>query len=1383
MLQHLDFATSPDMYEQTQSSSASKDDLARSSSKLTFPVVGMGASAGGLQAVTKFVEHLPTDTGMAFVVVLHLSPEHESNAAEILQKYTAVPVLQVREKLPLRQNHVYVIPPNKQLSMEDGCLFLSDLDQTSHKAVTIDLFFRTLAESLRERAFGLVLSGIGADGAAGLARIKELGGVTFAQSPDEAEYPGMPTSAIETGVADFILPATEMPAKLVELWQNAQAIHLPEPDETKLEAPVTLRLAGKDSNTEQVLLEIISLLRIHTGHDFSHYKQATIIRRIERRLQVCGLTDLTAYRDRLKADEEENRALLDDLLIGVTNFFRDPEAFAALEGDVIPRLFRGKQHRDQVRVWVAACATGEEAYSLAMLLFEQAAGSSAAPTIQVFATDIDEDAIATGRTGTYPESIATDVTATRLRQFFIKQDGHYRIKKMVRDSILFASHNLLRDPPFSKLDLITCRNLLIYLTRDVQKRLLEMFHFALKPGGYLFLGTSESADAVPELFTPVDKKNRIYRAKALAHSTRYSLSMPMAPATRLPPTEQGEQAAKRKFSFADMHQRVLTQYAPPSVIVDMESNIVHMSEHAGNYLRYIGGEPSHNLIALVLPELRLELRTALFQAVQKGRGVEARRVQVRRGEHAYWITMMARPFHDDEAGGDFVLVLFDEIEVDACELVTPTAHDRKDAVVAQLEEELQRTKEQLQDTIERSEVSTEELKASNEELQAINEELRSATEELETSKEELQSTNEELVTVNHELKMKVEEAGKINDDLNNLIASTDIATIFVDQGLRIKRYTPRAVDIFNIIPADIGRSLLDITHRLDYAQLTDDASTAFETLHMVEREVRSNDGTCYIVRMLPYRTTEDRIEGAVLTFIDITSRRSAEERLKAGEERIRLFAESTKDYAIITSDAAGTITSWNKGAERMFGYREEEAVGQKLDIIFLPEDIQAGIPEEERHRARADGRSEEERWHMHKDGTRLYCSGVTTPLDNDGFYGYAKIARDLTERVQHDTRRDAQLAREQAENMLKDQFLAVMSHELKQPLNLIQLNAEMLTMLPEVRNSEVSRRAASVIQRSVLSQAKIIDDLLDLSRLTTGKLALNLTPVDLAAHVNALVDVMRRDAANVPAISVSSIDTPVIVHADPVRVDQIIWNLLSNAIKFTPASGSIHVSLTQAATFAELEVCDTGQGIAPEFLPHIFDIFRQAAPPTTRAKGGLGIGMALVKELTELHGGKVEASSEGLEKGACIRVWLPLQNQSGTIAERSAPDGKKNLSGLRILVIDDVSDAVEMMELLLQAAGATVASATSATEALRILGERDFDLIVSDIAMPEVDGYEFIRRVRAQPKHAHIPAIAVTGFSRKSDVEHALDAGFSAHIGKPLTVETLIEKIRTLIPG
>jgi len=1357
--------------------------------ELDFPIVGIGASAGGMAALLNLFEQMPVSHEMAFVVILHLSPTHPSSAGSILQRSTRMPVIQVTTKVKIEPRHVYVIAPNHQLSMFDGLLVVSELERPRGKHVAIDLFFRTLAEVHRERAIAIVLSGTGSDGAVGLARIKEKGGLTLVQAPDDAEYEGMPHAAIRTKAVDFVLPVVDIPQKLIELWDNARIIELPFAGDG--EAPIA-RLPGpaEAAVAEEALQQIIGQLFSHTGHDFRHYKRATVLRRIERRLQVRGVHSLPEYGEVLDADPGEYKALLEDMLIGVTNFFRDREAFEALERDVIPDLFKDKGPGDEVRAWVAACASGEEAYSLAIMLTEQAALNDAAPPFQVFASDIDEHAINTARAGIYPGAIITDVAPARLRQYFTKENERYRIRKAVRDRVLFASHNLLRDPPFSRLDLVTCRNLLIYLNRDVQSKVLQMFHFALKPGGYLFLGSSESADAVAEYFIPVDKKNRIYRARSGIPQVQYQSPGRAGFGARVLENARSKTPLKRAFSYAALHQRALAQIAPPSAVIDREGNIVHMSEQAGQFLRMIGGEPSRNLLQLILPELRLELRSALFQVTQGDAPVTCRPIELANESAPGPIAMLLQPFRDEEAESDFVLVLFKRAEEPAGLVAEARPSGSHEVVLAQLEAELQRRREQLQETIENSEVSTEELRASNEELQAINEELRSATEELETSKEELQSVNEELITVNYELKVKVEETGKANDDLNNLIASTDIATIFVDSGMRIKRFTPRAADLFSIIASDVGRSLLDLTHKLEYEHLPEDVNATFETLRLVEREVRTVDGRCYIVRLLPYRTNEDRIEGAVMTFFDITLRRQAQEQARASEARMRLVAESASDYAIITLDAEGRVTSWNRGAEYLFGYSAQEMADQTLERLFVPEDIASGVPANELRCARADGRSEDERWHVRKDGSRFFCSGVTTPLFEDAFYGYAKIARDATARLRHETEREQALGREQTirtvaqqDSAMREEFLSVMAHELRNPLNMININVELLARMPAVREAPGFPRIATGIRNAVTSQAKIIDDLMDMSRIRTGKLSLTKVPLDIGRVVRELIDTARDgDGASEVAVGFTDNSDGAVVLADKVRIEQVVMNLLSNAMKFTPAGGAVEVLIAREDASVRLDVTDNGQGIAPEFLSHVFDMYGQSTAVAHRAKGGLGIGLALVCDIMKLHDGRVEAFSDGVGKGARFSVWLPVAEPAESSPQQHQRSMDEALAGRRILVIDPVHDMLEIFTSLLEMSGATVFAATSADEGLRFLEQDSVDLLIADISTKTADGLDLMRRVRAQVQFAALPAIAVSSMQREDDVEAIIAAGFSVQLGKPISVEALSATVRQLLP-
>jgi two-component system CheB/CheR fusion protein len=637
-----------------------------------------------------------------------------------------------------------------------------------------------------------------------------------------------------------------------------------------------------------------------------------------------------------------------------------------------------------VRVWVAGCSTGEEAYSIAVLLANEREAANSATSVQIFATDIDEVAIARARAGIYPASVSADIPAAMLGRYFVREGANFRIAKPIREKMLFAVHSLLRDPPFSQLHVISCRNVLIYLDRSVQRQILELFHFALRPDGYLFLGTAESADAADDLFVVVDKKNRIYRARPALGRAKAAVGFPLVGVSEqaareekppAPPVGAPPVVDRRVFSFSALHQRVLEEYAPPSVIIDRESKIVHLSDTAGRFLHHAGGEPSNNIMELVLPELRLDLRTTLFRALQTGASVEARRVKLVRGDEASWINMTVRPFHDAGLDADFFLVLFDEVQ----ERMTDegeTGGGGRDPVLIQLEHELQHSREQLATTIEQYETSVEELKASNEELQAINEELRSATEELESSKEELQSVNEELTTVNAELQNRMEDTAKANDDLQNIIVSTDIATVFVDKKIQVKRFTPSATRIFKLIDTDIGRSLFDITHSLQYPTLAEDVKRSFEALKLIEREIQSHDGRWYLLRLLPYRTADDRIDGTVLTLIDVTERHVAEEAARRGEERLRLVAQSTNDYAIIVQDPQGKIVSWNAGAERIFGYEEKEVVGRNVSLIYEHNESAQQMAAHEREIAQRDGRADDESWYVTKDGKRVYCSGV-----------------------------------------------------------------------------------------------------------------------------------------------------------------------------------------------------------------------------------------------------------------------------------------------------------------------------------------------------------------------------------------------------------------------
>jgi two-component system CheB/CheR fusion protein len=864
--------------------------------KLT--VVGIGASAGGLNPIQKFFEDMPVDTGMSFVVVTHLHPEFESHLPDLIQARTEMQVTQVTKQVPIEPDHVYVIPPNRNIVVTDSALSTTEFEEPRGHRTPIDGFFRSLAKA-HHGAIAVILSGGGTDGAVGVKDVKEVGGLLLVQHPDEAEYDSMPNAAIQTGIADVILPVTELVDKLVDYHR-----HIPQVPSREEE------LSEKDLDTIQ---RILAQVHARTGHDFNQYKRSTVLRRIQRRMQLNGYGTLTSYLKYLRTNASEAALMFNDILIGVTNFFRDRASWEALEQNIIPKLFQDRGGGETIRVWSLGCATGEEAYSLAILLLEQAAKMDTRVEIQVFASDLDDGSLIRAREGVYPAVIEADVSQERLQNFFTVRGDHYAVKRELRDVVLFTNHSVLRDPPFSHVDLIACRNVLIYLQRHVQDSVFDIFNYALNPMGYLFLGNSESAEQVPHLFETVDKRNRIYQAR-IWRGERPHLPLPMTPGAR--PRAEARIVSRPNFSrrsidpqpaLDDQHQKALEEYAPASMLVNEDFNILHISETAGRYLMQPRGPITTDLLRLIRSELQLELRAALFQAFEKDKSVISKPVPVQFNGHARLVVLSVLPrrvARDQRVDERQALVVFleDEFDEHAGNGADTTAHSqaRNDAMVAQMETEIQRLREQLQATLEEFESSNEEMKAANEELQSINEEYRSATEELETSKEELQSVNEELQTVNQELKSKLDEISRAHSDLENLMASTEVATLFLDRQLRIQRFTPPVTTLFNIMPSDRGRPLAHLTNTIDYPNLVEDTEQVLRKLVPVEHEIKGEGGRWFLVRQRPYRTMEDKIDGVVITIIDITPIKNAEEtQRRLNHEMAKSIQERTQELDLV----------------------------------------------------------------------------------------------------------------------------------------------------------------------------------------------------------------------------------------------------------------------------------------------------------------------------------------------------------------------------------------------------------------------------------------------------------------------------------------------------
>ena len=911
----------------------------------SFYVVGIGASAGGLDALEKFFQNMPDGNGMAFIVVSHLDPNHVSIMPELLQRSTAMKLFQAEDGMAVEPNHVYVAPANRDLAILHGTIQLIEPLEAHGFRLPIDFFFKSLAADLGEKAICIILSGMASDGTVGLKAIKSELGMIIVQDPESAKFDGMPTSAIKTQLADYILPPEEMPDRLIKYTsQKVQGVLF---DRTITD--------GKIPDTFQ---KLFILLRNRTGHDFSQYKQNTIYRRVERRIGISQLDNLPNYIRMLQENPAEIEILFRELLIGVTTFFREPEAFAKLK-TILLDLVKSKPDDGQLRIWVPGCSTGEEAYSLAIVVRECLEETKKTLNAQIFATDIDGVAIDKARIGSYA-GIASDVSKDRLTRFFTSKDNVYHVRKDIREMLVFAQQSVIKDPPFTKLDLITCRNLLIYFSTALQKKIIPIFHYSLLPNGILFLGTSETISVFVDLFSVVDTKWKLYRRRETAYSSQPLIDFPVARAIQ--PARQGPPAQNEPTTITRLaEQAILQTYSPNCVILSANGDIVYIHGSTGKYLELSHGEAKLNILDMAREGLQQELPALIRKVLSTKKSLAARGIRVKNNRSTQVINLTVTPItHPLQLSGSLLVIFEDVLTAKSASTSRINHPERKSrSIIKELERELRSTKDNLSSAVEELETSNEELKSSNEEMQSTNEEMQSSNEELETSKEELQSLNEELITVNTELQNKNDELSVVNNDMKNLLDSTDIPTIFLDNNLCIKRFTFHATRVVNLISTDIGRPIDHLAAKFKYDKLSEDAAEVLRTLVYKQMEAQTNDGIWYQMRILPYRTTSNAIEGVVITFSDINRLKTTYEeieKLNKEIERAREYADNIVDTvreSLLILDKDFRVLSANRSFYKMFNTDTHSTVGKsifeldgnKWEIPQLRELLEQIIPE------------------------------------------------------------------------------------------------------------------------------------------------------------------------------------------------------------------------------------------------------------------------------------------------------------------------------------------------------------------------------------------------------------------------------------------------------
>jgi two-component system, chemotaxis family, CheB/CheR fusion protein len=1330
-----------------------------------FPVVALGASAGGLDAFKKLFDALPANTGMAFVLIQHLDPAHESLMVDLLAGHTPMKVLQATDRMLLARDRVYLIPPGVYLAIEGAALRLSKPMERHGARMPFDFFLRSLAEECGERAICAILSGTGTDGSLGLKAVKEQGGLVIVQDPEEAAFDGMPRSAILSGGADLVLTLAKIAQALVRYGRQTY-----------------LKVGSTDvrsSNTiEEAFPRIIDLLAARTPHDFSLYKQGTLQRRIERRMAMAGIESGGDYLQVLREDPGERELLAKDLLINVTHFFRDPAAFDLLGDKIIPELVQRQTLDRPLRIWVPGCSTGDEVYSLGMLFLEQIAVAKRNIKLQVFASDIDADCVAFARNGIYPESIEADVALTRLARFFIKEDHYYHVVRELREIVVFTNQSLLADAPFSRLDLISCRNLLIYLGPEAQRKILSLFHFALHEDGVLFLGSSETVGNLSDCFEPISKQHRIYRHIGRSRPGEVEFPRGTNAVGRFLANSLPQQTMPRRLGFAELSQRALLEaYAPASVLINAKHEGLYYFGSMDRYLKVVSGEGTRDVLAMAREGLRAKLRSAIEGAKQDHTRVAVTGAHLKRDGCAVGVSIIALPVKRNNE--ELFLVSFLDDLTPELTPVRPAEPAADTSRIAQLEQELTATREDLESAIRDLEMTNEEQKAVNEEAMSVNEEYQSTNEELETSKEELQSLNEELTALNIQLHETVEQQRAASNDLRNILNSTDVATLFLDADLNIRFFTPAVKSLFNVIASDVGRPLADLTRRFKDDDLVPDARAVLASHVPIRREVEADDHSWFMRGMLPYRSEDGQVEGLVITFAGISEIKAAEQEIETARAYLDSIIATIRQPLVVLDEDLRVISA-SSSFHRVFSIKPEVLTGRHLlaagDHLDMPalRDFLASI---------------------HTRGTTIDDHEVEIELPSLGrrtFLMSARVLReepsakrkilvavvDVTEMKREGKALEAAKSDAERANVGKSRFLAAASHDLRQPLQTISLLQGMLEK--RVRNN-ATLKLVHRLEETVRSMSSLLDKLLDINQLEAGIVR----PSIVDFPILRLLEEMRTEFAYHTATNALGwrvVPSRLTVRSDPRLLEQIIRNLVSNAVKYT-TRGKLLLGCRRCGDRLRIEVWDTGPGIPELELQAIFEEFHQLDNPARERSKGLGLGLAIVQRLADLLGHKIDVRSR-VGAGSVFTIEVPLGRPEA--ADLPVP-GKDEIaesipSRGTILIVEDDPAVLEMLQLLFDDEGHRTLVAADGYTALGLAAEGSVvpDLIVADYNLPKgFNGLETIVTLQKQVQRT-VPAIILTGDTSTESLREIASHGY-AHLAKPVRAKELTRLIQRLL--